>query len=365
MHGHRGPRSTSWAIAIVMLVLAVLAGCSAVAGQGSADPAALARLSSSVSATTSTPRTTSSGPTETGGPVITSPTTSTSSTSAIEDSKVTGTGSSTSAQPGQPVLIGIDDFSVSHTVSTVWAQGLARAGYRVGVRTFDRITQQIKALEGGQVDLILGYNAELLYQLNPNSRAVTRSAIDEDLATSAPSGTKVLRSAEANDGSVVIVSKTNADKYHLTSLDDLSTVPEKSVTMALPDDKDTTKNLTDDIKDIYGTSVAKTVVADYGGPKTLQALKSGSALLGLTSDSSAGFISDPIVALSDPGHLFPPQNPVPMFSSVVDAKAQDVVDAIDRKLTTTELRKLRDQFNNSTESTDQIALDWLKKQGLA
>lgn len=354
MHSIRGRRFAGRPVAVLLLAL-VAAGCSGVGGQGSADPAAL----SSLTATTSSPRTTSSAPTTDDGPTLTTPSTTTS-TSQSEDSKVTET-----SGPGGSLIIGTDDFSVSYTVSTVWAQGLSNAGYRVGVRTFDGITQQIKALEGGQVDLILGYNAELLYEVDPQSRATSRSAIDSDLADAAPEGTKALRSAEANDGSVVIVSKTNAGKYDLGSLDDLSAVPDKSLTLALPNDSDNSKGLADEIKQIYGATIAKTVVTDYGGPKTLDALKAGTAFLGITSDSSPALITQPVVALKDPGVLFLPQHPVPLLGSKVDTKGQQILEAIDNKLTTAELRKLNQAFDNRDKSADEIALDWLKAQGLA
>jgi osmoprotectant transport system substrate-binding protein len=106
---------------------------------------------------------------------------------------------------------------------------------------------------------------------------------------------------------------------------------------------------------------------DTAGPVTVQALEDGNVDMALlfTTDPAIG---GPLVELADDRGLQPAENVTPLLRhEVIDRWGSGVVtilDAVSRRLTTTDLRHLNALMAAGKESGPAVARQWLSTEGL-
>ncbi|SDP00913.1 osmoprotectant transport system substrate-binding protein [Nakamurella panacisegetis] len=352
------------ALAAGMAVVLTVTACQ-VDGSASPDPAAVVALQSG-SATSSAAS--SPGPAESSGPAPSSSagpaSTATQPPTTIED-RSTSVGPSsdvptTSTSASGPTLVFADDgYAASVVVVTTWARALVAKGFRVGIRTIDQEATQVAALKAGQIDLALQYNTELLEYLDAASDAVTQADVDAAIATKLPTGLSVLRSTAAKDDGQLAVSAATAAQYKLHSISDLADHV-GDITLLLPATNGT--KFARGLTDYYGLTFASTKVADWGGPKTIAAIKS-SAAVGPMAASQWQIDANKFVTLTDPKHLFFTENFIPLVGQTITPAMRITLNAVSAKLSIAAVRGMRQQLSAGGEPSD-IADAWLASVGL-
>ena len=349
-------------------IAVIITGCS-VTGVAGVDPAAAAELAGSAAsvASASLASTASTAPT-----TPTTPTTETSSsetsTTLLETTPSTvpstpGTTTATSTRPALGSLtLGAGTFSIDTLVSALWKTVLVRQGYLVDVKSIDSDTAQLVALKAGSIDVMLGYNGSVAHDFESDLNSTTRDDTDKKLSKVVPAGLAVGTSALADDRATVATSAATAAKAKLATIADLKSVT--TLTMADPGGA-TSKSIVGALKDFYGVTVSKFTPADFGGPKTLAALASGSATFGMVDNCQYQIDRDKLVQLTDPQYMFASQNPIPVYrTGHLSAAAIGALNALDAKLTTADVRSMQTKRFTDNQDLDDVAKDWLQSKGL-
>lgn len=117
------------------------------------------------------------------------------------------------------------------------------------------------------------------------------------------------------------------------------------------------------LKNVYGIVFKSIKTTDFGGPITVQALKSGAVQVGELFSTS---VYDPtFVVLQDDKHLEASDNIVPVIrSDKNNATTQKVLDAISKALTTEEMLTLNKQVDIGQEDPAKVAEGFLTQHNL-
>jgi glycine betaine/choline ABC-type transport system substrate-binding protein len=131
-----------------------------------------------------------------------------------------------------------------------------------------------------------------------------------------------------------------------------------------PPDCATNKFCAIGLKSTYGITFKQIKTTDFGGPITVQALKSGSVQVGELFSTS---VYDPsFVVLTDDKHLEASDNIVPVIRQAVDTPGIDgILNKISGKLTTSEMLKLNRMVDISQQDPATVAKTFLDQNNLA
>jgi osmoprotectant transport system substrate-binding protein len=180
-----------------------------------------------------------------------------------------------------------------------------------------------------------------------------------------PKGLEVLDKSAAADEDAIVVTKATADKYSLKSIGDLKAVSKNMVAGGGPEFKIRTAGLAG-MKDKYGVEFKEFKTLDPGGPLSLKALKDGTIQVTQFFTTQSVIKDNNLVVLEDPQHIHLPNNVVPLIRT--DHKSPDVattLNAVQAKLTTSDLTDDVKRIEVGKESADVVAKDWLTKHPLS
>lgn len=118
------------------------------------------------------------------------------------------------------------------------------------------------------------------------------------------------------------------------------------------------------LKSVYGITFKQIKTTDFGGPITVQALKSGAVQVGELFSTS---VYDPtFVTLTDDKHLEASDNIVPLIRAAVDTPQIDkILNGISAQLTTAEMLDLNKMVDVSQQDPAAVAKQFLSQKGLA
>jgi len=130
-----------------------------------------------------------------------------------------------------------------------------------------------------------------------------------------------------------------------------------------PPDCATNKFCAIGLKDTYGLDFKQIKTTDFGGPITVQALKSGTIQVGELFSTS---VYDPtFVVLEDDKHLEASDNIVPVIRQDADSAAiDDILNAISAKLTTDKMLALNKQVDIAQQDPTAVATKFLTDEQL-
>ena len=130
-----------------------------------------------------------------------------------------------------------------------------------------------------------------------------------------------------------------------------------------PPDCATNKFCAIGLKDVYGISFKQIKTTDFGGPITVQALKSGAVQVGELFSTA---VYDPsFVTLTDDKHLEASDNIVPVIRQAVDTPQIDkILNDISAQLTTSEMLALNKMVDVSQQDPATVAKSFLSQKGL-
>ncbi|WP_207892380.1 glycine betaine ABC transporter substrate-binding protein [Streptacidiphilus pinicola] len=127
------------------------------------------------------------------------------------------------AAQGASIKIGSANFQESVLLAEIYAEALRAQGANITTRlNIGSRETYIPGLKDGSIDLIPEYSGVLLQFFDPKATAVSSADVYAALQKAVPAPLTVLDQSSAEDKDAIVVTKTTADKYHLTSIADLA-----------------------------------------------------------------------------------------------------------------------------------------------
>jgi osmoprotectant transport system substrate-binding protein len=262
------------------------------------------------------------------------------------------------------VTVGSANFPESEILADIYADALKKAGVRVSTK-LDIGTREIyfEEMKNGTLNVFPEYNGALLDYLRPTSTASSTSVVDTALAAALPTNLKALQPSPAQDGDSITVTSSFAAADHLTTIADLKPI-EGQVTVGAAPQFATRQQGLAGLKKLYGITV-KLKALDQSGPLDIAALNDG------TIQASDIFTTDPavskyhLVALTDPLHLFPAENVIPIINNKVATPTIDkTLNAVSAALTTDDLVQMVGAVVNDHVDVTTVASQFISQQAI-
>ncbi|MFC4224722.1 ABC transporter substrate-binding protein [Lysinibacter cavernae] len=265
---------------------------------------------------------------------------------------------------GSGIIVGSADFPESQLIATIYAAALRAKDIEVTEKlNIGSREVYIPAIQDGSIDLLPEYNGALLQYFDAETDAVTPDEVSEALAGKLPEGLIALPKSDAQNGDVLTVTKETAEKYNLTTIEDLVAHADELVLGGPPEWK-TRINGVKGLEQVYGLTFKDFSALDAGGPLTLSALLSGQIQVADLFSTDFAISENDLVTLEDNKKLFLAENIVPLIS---DAKASDevkaVLQSVSDALTTEDLIEMNGRVA-ALEDMGDIAADFLKEKNL-
>ena len=279
------------------------------------------------------------------------------------------TGPPAGASSNKPtIVIGSTNFEEQAIVSNIWADVLKKAGYPVTVQpALGTRAIVVPAIEKGQINLEPDYAASLLGFLHGGKPQAAgdniATAIPADQHALASYGVTVLPASKALDTNVFAVTKSTANKDHLTTISSLKTHASK-FTLGGPPECPTFAGCEPGLEHVYGLHFAGFKSLDEAGPLSVAALKNGEVQVVELFSSDGNVVSNNFVALTDNKHLEGADYIVPVIrKSVATSGVASVLNNIDAKLTTQAISKLNLDVTSKQEQPAAVAQAWVSSVG--
>jgi osmoprotectant transport system substrate-binding protein len=264
------------------------------------------------------------------------------------------------------LTVGSANFAESQLLAEIYAQALEAKGIKVNRKlNIGARELYMAAIKDGSVDLLPEYTGATLVYFKKDAPENEAEAVYKAIPGVLPKGLEVLDKSAAADEDAIVVTKATADKYSLKSIADLKAVSKNMVAGGGPEFKTRTAGVAG-MKDKYGVEFKEFKTLDAGGPLSLKALKDGTIQVTQFFTTQSAIKDNNLVVLDDPEHIHLPNNIVPLIRT--DHKSPDIattLNAVQAKLTTSDLTDLVERIEVGKESADVVAKDWLTKHPLS
>ncbi len=262
------------------------------------------------------------------------------------------------------LTIGATNFTENVILAHIYAGALRNEGYTVNVRPNLGSREVVApALQGGELDLYIGYAATELEFYNRVAGQATANAhetVERLRAELAPQGLVALEPSPAVDQNAFGVTQATAERLNLRKLSDLAPVADQ-LTLGGPAECPVRPFCAKGLEEKYGIRFKEfKAFNEAGGPLTKAALRSGDIDVALLLSSDAkGF-----VLLEDDKQLQLADNVVPVVrQEKATEEVRSVLNRVSAALTTEELSALNERANVDKEDPDAVAHDWLRENG--
>lgn len=262
------------------------------------------------------------------------------------------------------VVIGSQDYYSNEIIAEIYAQALEAED--IDVERQFRIGQRevyLPEIENGSIDLFPEYTGPLLLALDPKATATKPDEVYAALGEALPDGLRLLDQSPATDQDSYVVTKEFADKWGVTTIEDLKKVTDRIV-FGANSEAESRPNGPKGLKKTYGVDVTFTPIEDSGGPLTVKALKDGDIQVGLIYTADPSIKKNDLVTLEDTKGLFLASAVVPVASDDVSDDAAQVIDDISAAMTPEDLIALNARSVDEKLSAEVIAKDWLAEKGI-
>ncbi|GAA4707191.1 ABC transporter substrate-binding protein [Nocardioides conyzicola] len=267
------------------------------------------------------------------------------------------------------IVIGSANFPESELLMQMYAQTLEAAGAKVETKPNIGAREiYMKAFESGDIDLLPEYNGALLSYLSPDGVPEGTTSPEDVYAALQkvlPDGSETLPQSAAEDKDTLTVTKETADKYSLSTIEDLKPVADKLVVGAGAEWRERYQGLIG-LKELYGVEFKEFKPLDSGGPLTIAALKDGSIDVGNVFSTDSAISTNDWVVLGDPKNLYTSQNIVPLIQSdVVTPEVTKALNALSEALTTENLTEALAKVQVDKQDPVTVAKDFLAANNLS
>jgi osmoprotectant transport system substrate-binding protein len=277
-------------------------------------------------------------------------------------------GPAASSGAAGPLVVGSANFPESQIIGELYAGALNAAGIEASTKPgIGSREVYIKAVEEGSVDVVPDYTGNLLLYLDPKATAASANEVMDALPAALPKGLGVLKPASAEDKDAMVVTKATAEKYKLTSIEDMGPVCDQLVLGAPAEFAERPYGL-QGLKKNYGCEPKSfKPLSDGGGGVTLKALITDQIQVADIFTTTPSIVDNGLVVLEDPKNNFIAQQVLPLVASgSVGQDAADVLNKVSAALTTEDLVDLNRQVSGDEKrNAKDAAADWLKEKGFA
>jgi osmoprotectant transport system substrate-binding protein len=272
---------------------------------------------------------------------------------------------------GKTVVIGSAPFSESVIVANMYAGALQAEGYQVTVRKgLGQREIYLPALQQGGanngIDLAPEYVGTLLEFVNKNAGEASgdvEASTEKLRARLDPLGLTALEPSPAADQNAFAVTRATADRLRLRRLSDVTPVAGQ-LTFGAGPECPTRPFCQPGLERVYGLRFRAFRPLDSGGPRTVEALKSGDIDLGLVFTSSAAVADPNLVVLEDDKKLQTADNLIPAIrKDVLDDGIRDTLNKVSAELTTADLIQLNKRADVDKADPEALAREWLTQHG--
>jgi osmoprotectant transport system substrate-binding protein len=285
-----------------------------------------------------------------------------------------GSGSTGSGSKGS-LTIGSAGFTESEVMASMYADLLAKAGYKTHVTNVASTEIFESSLESGKIDVVPEYVATYADFLNtamngPNAPSVASPDLQKSLtelkSLAQKKGLSVLQPTKAVDQNAFAVSKKFAADHHLTTLSDLgkSGVP---VTIAAGAECATRPFCQPGLEKTYGIKVKGIDKLGVDTIESKKAVASGKDQLALVLTTDATVADAGLVTLKDDKHLQNADYLVPIVNSATLSKNPSIASILNKLagvLTTDDLAQMNKKVDTERQKPADVAEAYLKDKGL-
>jgi osmoprotectant transport system substrate-binding protein len=178
-------------------------------------------------------------------------------------------------------------------------------------------------------------------------------------------GLVVLNPAQAIDANAFAVTKKFADENSLKTLSDLAAL-HKPIVLAATEECPKRPFCQPGLEQTYGLNITKVEPLGFGSTQTKQAVKEGTAQLGLVGTTDGTLDQFGLVVLEDDKHLQLADNLVPFVNakSAEDPAIANALNQLSTVLTTDDLAQLNLQVDGERMEPADVAQAYLKGKGL-
>lgn len=279
----------------------------------------------------------------------------------------TDTGGSTASQTGasgaESIVVGSANFPESQLIGAIYAGALEAQGLQVSEKpNIGARDVYLAALKDGSIDLVPEYTGALSLYYDQNAKIDNSKKVYQRLQKLIPSRLEVLEPSAAEDKDSVTVTKETAQKLDLKTVADLKGKARDLTLGAPPEFKQRPQGV---------PGLQKTYGVVFGDFRPLTGAALSNALKNGQVDAANIFTTDPSIAvndfvvLKDPKGLFGVQNVVPLIvRSKVTPSVEKALNGVSAKLDTATLTQLNKQVQVDHEDVDDVAQQFLEKNGL-
>lgn len=263
------------------------------------------------------------------------------------------------------LVVGSADFTESELLAEIYAQALEAEDFtierkfKIGAREvyYDRVAS-------GAIHVLPEYNGALLQRVDRGNPATTTEQTDAALKAKLPPTLEILATSRAENKDSLAVTAATARKHNLKTIEDLKPVAGEMILGGPPEFKTRQQGVVG-LEKVYGVRFKEFKSLDVGGPITVANLAKGQVQVANLFTTDPAITKNGFVVLEDPKNVFGAQNVVPLvYKSKVDATARRVLDAVSAKLTTADLIAMNGQMSERKLDPEDVAEEWLEKQGL-
>ena len=292
---------------------------------------------------------------------------------AVSCGNVGGSGESDSGS-GPTIVVGSKNFTEQYILGNMYAQALDANGFN-GETKLDLGSEQIadKALQSGQIDLYPEYTGTSLvaivpYKGNPadlNSPQATYEAAKKLYAKRSPADT-MLTPAPFNNTYGIFVRKSVAKEDNLTNMEQLSKASKNLTFISYSEFQNRSDGFPNVKKNYPAFDFKKIEIVNQLGLR-YSGLENGDGDVGVGFTTDGQLTSPQLVVMKDPKSIWPFYYPAPVVRSDVlkkYPKVEKVLNEVSASLNVKKMRKLNAQVDLDQEDPEDVAAEYLQKEGI-
>lgn len=266
--------------------------------------------------------------------------------------------------PDPVVVVETATFGESDVVGLIYANALAREGYRVTPRTQAGDQDEvIDSVTTGEATFTIGFTGDLLSRFDPGSTARGSDEVYAEMMAALPEGVTAADPSPAEDAPVYVVTRQTAESQDMRALSDMAggcgafTLGARAEVLADTD-------LASSVGTTYDCGFGDRVDLGPDPRSVFEALRAGEIGVGLVQSADPVLDPEDMVTLEDDDDAIRAQHLVPVFRKGELSEDQlELVNRISGELTTDDIRELLLGIEFGTATPVGLADFWLDQNG--
>jgi len=261
---------------------------------------------------------------------------------------------------GATVVVGSANFPENVLLGSIYSQALQAKGVAV-TEKFNIGSREIifGQVQSGAITVLPEYLGSLLAYVDPRSTARTKEQIVAELRGKLPDTLEILEPAAAEDNNSLTVTRQTAERYGLTTIEDLAKVSKDMVVGGPPEFR---QRQEENFRRTYGLEFKEWRPT---GDATADAILDGTVDVGNVFTTDPVITLEGLVPLADNKNAFGAENVVPLVHRAgVDDTVRATLNLVSARLDTPALLEMMKRVAVDKEAPEAVAKDWLTRNGL-